>query len=593
MIWLRYLDARRAEGVVVALSLGEKPTAAVFEVEDLIRDAWAGKIRIPEFQRPLRWGFEDVRRLFESMLREYPLGSLLLWARPAESETLTLGALKIDAPKTDSAVWVVDGQQRITSLANALSEKGSQDPRFAVSINVLDGSVVRTRPLDVPTTIPVRILFDSRRLLAWFRDHPDVEEHFDAASDIATKIRRAKIPASIVTTPDVEVLRDIFDRMNSYGKRLTRAEVFSALHPGEGLQSGETSIESIAESIEANQNFGSIDGDTILAAVLARRGADITREIRIEFDGDRRGTSEFPDEDAATAYAQAQKALSKAIGFLVQDADVPHFAFLPYRYLLTVLTRVFAHHDVSGARERRLLRRWFWRAAATGPSTGATTGTARLLCSQVVPGDLNTTLTQLLDAVPKEAAYPDVERFRTNYATGKTIACAMWSMRPRSIESAEQISREDLAAALELGNGHTPREALTALVSTRKLDRESEFVGRWLLNPGLELAPAEAVATLIAGPHLDHDADTWDEVLASHGITPAAEEALSSGHAAEFVRERTGHLGDVVRSFLDVRWEFGFENIVSVDNFVIDDLEGDDEPELSGEKLNSSDARSS
>lgn len=562
----------------MAATLGERPTAAVFEVEELIREVWSGRIRIPEFQRPIRWGFEDVRRLFESILREYPLGSLLLWGRPAEQESLRLGALVIDAPKTDRALWVVDGQQRITALANALSEEGAKDDRFGVSVNIVTGAVVRTTVGADSTVIPLPVLFDLTRLLQWFRDHPDAEQHFASASEIASKIRRVKIPASVVETQDVEVLRDIFDRLNNYGKRLTRAEVFAALHPGkdEDGQSPEASIESIAGSIDANLAFGTVDGDTILRAVLARRGADITREIRREFDDDRRGSSEFPGEGVVTAYRQAEKALEAAIDFLVQDAGVPHFAFLPYRYLLTVLTRVFAHHEVSGLRERQLLRRWFWRAAAAGPTTGSTTGTARMLCSQVVPGDLEATLDQLLQSVSDRPGYPDVRGFRTNYATGKIITCAMWSMEPRSLRTTQVIDRADLAIALE--DAQTPRGALTTVISRRALPSdESSSVGRWLLSPGLEATPAEAATILSSGPGLAVDADDWSAVLASHGITAKAEAALLVGNDVEFLRERTRQIDLIVHTFLDSRWELGFENTVSLDHFVIDDLEVDEE----------------
>ncbi|MFZ2529734.1 MAG: DUF262 domain-containing protein [Rhodococcus sp. (in: high G+C Gram-positive bacteria)] len=569
----------------MTVSLGARPTATVFEVEDLVGKVWSGQIRIPEFQRPLRWGFEDVRRLFDSILRGYPLGSLLLWERHAERERLRVGALDIDAPATDRALWVVDGQQRVTALANVLSAAGAVDDRFALSVNLIDGRVVRTRPNLDSTIVPLPVLFDLQQLLLWFRDRPEAAEYFEAASAIAKTIRQAKVPASVVVTDDEEVLRDIFDRLNNYGKRLTRAEVFAALHPAGAQEENTTagSIAGIAAALDDRLDFGVVDGDTILRAVLARRGADITREIRIEFY-DRRGAGEFARESVETAYHEAEVALEHAVRFLQQDAGVPHFAFLPYRYLLVVLTRVFAHHDMSGARERQLLRRWFWRAAAVGP-TGSTTETVRALCSQVIPSDLDATMRQLLHWLPGRAGYPDVHRFRTNHAAGKIIACSMWSSGPRSLRTLESLDQPDLADAL--GEARTPRPALTAVISRGVLSAdEVGSAGRWLLAPGLDAAPSEVSAILAGGPPLGADPHLWTAMLTSHAIDRVAADAIAAGDNRAFVRARTVQIRAVVEKFLDTRWEYGFEDTVSLDRYVMDDLEVEDPDD---EKLNADD----
>ena len=72
-----------------------------------------GRLRIPHFQRSLRWQREDVIDLFDSIVRGYPVGSLVLWRREASAETVQLGALRVAAPQLTDALWVIDGQQRI------------------------------------------------------------------------------------------------------------------------------------------------------------------------------------------------------------------------------------------------------------------------------------------------------------------------------------------------------------------------------------------------------------------------------------------------------------------------------------------------
>ena len=68
--------------------LDSAPMAATYDVEDLVTMAWKGEIRVPHFQRGLRWGREDVRRLFDSIVRGYPLRDAIDAGITARSKTL-------------------------------------------------------------------------------------------------------------------------------------------------------------------------------------------------------------------------------------------------------------------------------------------------------------------------------------------------------------------------------------------------------------------------------------------------------------------------------------------------------------------------
>ena len=97
--------------------------AEALRVEDLVAAVQSGNVRIPRFQRGLKWGAQDVVNLFDSVYNGYPIGSLLLRRGPAPAERLQLGPLTIDGPETQSALWVIDGQQRLTALAAGLSRQ--------------------------------------------------------------------------------------------------------------------------------------------------------------------------------------------------------------------------------------------------------------------------------------------------------------------------------------------------------------------------------------------------------------------------------------------------------------------------------------
>lgn len=74
-------------------------TATTFDVKELVERAWRGDIRVPRFQRELRWKWDDAKKLFDSIMQNSPIGSLLLWSGPAPQQVLQLGALHVEAPE--------------------------------------------------------------------------------------------------------------------------------------------------------------------------------------------------------------------------------------------------------------------------------------------------------------------------------------------------------------------------------------------------------------------------------------------------------------------------------------------------------------
>ncbi len=586
----------------MSAGLRTRPQATTYELAELVDAAWRGEIRVPSFQRGLRWGSQDVLRLFDSIVRGYPVGSILLWVRSAPEEQVRLGDLEIDAARLDEAFWVVDGQQRVTSLANALSPSVRPGSRFALGYDLDGERFVPYREPGTPGVIPLPDLFDLGRLIAWFAEHPEVPDGLQRATEITSTIRQFKIPAYLVKQDDEDVLRDIFDRMNNYGKRLSRAEVFSALHPGgDGGQGG--SVEHIAERIDAGSGFGLLDGGTVMQALLARRGPDITREVRIEFDDrDRRGTVDFPGERREDAYRAVEEALGRAVVFLQETAGVPHLGFLAYRYLLIVLTRFFAHHPNAGRRNLELLRRWYWRAALVGLGVpgGSGTQTTRLLCAAVRPGDASDSVQRLLTHTGREAPpLPTLERFRTNGAATRISLCAWWALEPRSPTTGEVYGRAQLSACLEgrttaanavrpLVRGRAVPEPMRRWAAVQVLlpdpeegsDELSErFVDLiWKGGSDDQGAPDAAEATP-AAEHLP-GADgqgAWNEVLRSHGLTRESLQLLATGDVETFLRERQSKLQATLEVFLKARCEWDFEDTPPLEELDLDEEDWDED----------------
>lgn len=555
----------------MATTLDSRPSAITLDLEELVRMAWDGRIRVPHFQRDFRWGWEDVRRLFDSIVKGYPIGSLLLWTRSAPAGRIQLGALTIDAPKISEAYWVVDGQQRLTSLANALHFGGEIPARFALSYDLTANEFVRTPPIEDPLVIPLPVLFNLQEILKWFARNPGIAEYLDVATGITRTIRQFEVPAYLVSQDDPHVLQDIFDRMNNYGKRLSRAEVFAALNAGDEEDTGGSlTFERIAEHISVDFKFGVIDNDSVLGAILARRGAEIRRDIRTEF-------AKPNDEGRDAAFEAGERALRLVVGFLQNDVGVPHISMLAYRYLLVVLSRFFAFHPEPSQRNRRLLRRWYWQAAVVGPERfkGSTPNAARVLCTQVVPESQSASVQGLLRSIHSEHPRPlDVTRFSTNEAATKMLLSVWWSLQPRDPATAEPYEQQDLADALL--DQQTARDAVSYVVPRSSVPIEYRpWAAIRALMPGIDV-DAREIPALIADKPVGLEKRKWLEVLQSHNLTEKDAGLLSSGDYARFIKERRALIEQNVREFLERMCEWKFENTPPLAGLVIGDDDTDD-----------------
>ena len=82
-----------------------------------------GDIRIPNFQREFVWELSQIISLLDSIYHHYPIGSFLFWRTGEEIEAYrTIGNVELKQDPTGAIHYVLDGQQRITSLFACLEE---------------------------------------------------------------------------------------------------------------------------------------------------------------------------------------------------------------------------------------------------------------------------------------------------------------------------------------------------------------------------------------------------------------------------------------------------------------------------------------
>ena len=91
---------------------------------------------------------------------------------------------------------VVDGQQRITGLVNAVDPKGMMDRRFAVGYSLRVQKVVLTDRNEGSSVIPLPDLFDFGQAPEWLRKNPDASIYAELIQDVTSRVKSPFQPQS-------------------------------------------------------------------------------------------------------------------------------------------------------------------------------------------------------------------------------------------------------------------------------------------------------------------------------------------------------------------------------------------------------------
>ena len=212
--------------------LERAPISLPVTVRDLVARVADGRIRVPNFQRPLRWRAEDVVKLFDSVLRGYPVGALLFWRHPFGAGEVKVGGASLTVGATTDGWYIVDGQQRTTALAAALLELNHQeDKRWKVSYwpSTQTFTSDTDRLPEAGKSVPLTVLGDLRRLGRWFPTCTLTEDEQLDVERVQQRILDYSLPAYLMETEDPEPLRGVFARLNSSGVGMRAVEVFDAL----------------------------------------------------------------------------------------------------------------------------------------------------------------------------------------------------------------------------------------------------------------------------------------------------------------------------------------------------------------------------
>lgn len=529
--------------------LPQQPQMVTERVEDLVARVLRGQVRLPRFQRGLKWTRHDVAQLFDSIYRGYPVGSLLFHKRPAEAERITVGPLTVDAGELKEAWWVIDGQQRLTSLTVCLARdlplSASQEPRDPYVLYFdPDNLTFESPPSDgvVPSRwVPLPWLLDASgladRLVAWGEDG-------DAAlcsrvSEAGKRIREYPVPFLLVETENQEVPAQMFQRLNSAGHALTWAEIQAALLRSEGEQP--SSLEGVAEDL-ARLSMGRLDEERLISSLYAFLGKSSPEKDRQLDLGALRAAAK-----------EAGPALRRSLSFLRSELSVPHLRLLPKPSLLDVLTRFFAVHEEPGPRTRTLLVRWFWRAIAGAGKTSDED--LRRQGIEAITEDEEESAQALLRLLEggRGHAFELPRSFDADSDESRIVLLTMAHLRPRRLDDGSRI---DVAGLIETHGS----QAVRSLTGSAEPAQTRHPTNHLIHPPGVDVK--RLIGEKVTG------SPASDVVLRSHGIDEEAARRFKEEDWDGFLERRGEIFTKEARRFIDGRAAWGHNDRPSIDHLL-------------------------
>lgn len=316
--------------------------------EGLFYEIDSGQIKLPMFQREFVWEKEKSAKLIDSILQGFPIGTFIFWKTKEELRSYKeVGNHTLpETPKGDYVQYILDGQQRITSLyairkGIRITKDGKEIDYCDIFINLnhdpeTDEQIVVTEKQEKKLYVSVHRVLTS--LIS------DLEEDFpDRETRKKIEYYKGKLTNydfSTITIRDypIEVACEVFSRINTGGKALTVFEIMVAKTYDEEKKFDLAERYNLLRNGSEEEtkclvaaNFETLPESTIMqcvAAVTLRavRSKDILKITR---------------ENFINMWEPMKSSLFMAIDFVRSELRVPVSQLVPYPALLVPFTYFF------------------------------------------------------------------------------------------------------------------------------------------------------------------------------------------------------------------------------------------------------------
>lgn len=338
---------------------------------NLISNIEQGQIKIPQFQRKFVWNIEETAGLIDSILKGYPIGTFIIWETNDRLRSIrNIGNFKFpDTPDGNAVQYVLDGQQRMTSLYVALKgaklkdESGNITDYSEIYVNLAaqpgDALVLtdKTGYKDEQLIRFVDLLEGSLSLL--LGQYKDYIDEIDKYRKAVQTYQFSKID---VKNAPIEVATEIFTRINIGGKALSLFEIMAAKTYDEAKKFDlSEKYEALLETL-SNVDYETISSSTVLQAVSVCLVKECTRKSILRLE----------KQKFIEVWDKVESAFESAVDYLRGFYRIPVSQLLPYDSLLVPFTYYFFNHkDIPTGTQQSLLQDYFWRCVLTSRFSNA------------------------------------------------------------------------------------------------------------------------------------------------------------------------------------------------------------------------------
>ena len=411
--------------------------------EALFHEIDSGQIKLPMFQREFVWDKEQSAKLIDSILKGFPIGTFIFWKTRDELRSYKeIGNHKLpETPQGDYAQYILDGQQRITSLyairKGLLITKDGKQVDYQdifIDLNCLpegDERIVVTERTEAGKTVSVHDLL-SKPLGTFFKV-------FD--SDVADRIEAYKTKLtsydfSTITIKDypIETACEIFARINTGGKQLTVFEIMVAktFDESKGFDLSEQ-YEILRDGSDEEKNcltaakFETIPPAIIMQCVTAISLRDVRSKTILK----------IPRETFIGHWEPMKKALFMAIDFIRTQLRIPVSQLLPYHAALIPIAYFFHKTGNKKAthKQAQYLEQFFYWVGLTERYSATTESKIAEDFNRmdaVIKGELPTYPESELIVYPRDIA---ATWFSAGRAYCKIILCLLAQQAPMSFDT--------------------------------------------------------------------------------------------------------------------------------------------------------------
>jgi len=412
-----------------------------------------GNYKIPKFQRGYVWERSKIVILLNSIYSQYPIGSIFVWEADYKTyQSFIRELVELQLPKEPSSKqvsFILDGQQRVTSLFVALKGKSLNGVDFSsICFNVEKKVFQIPRLKSEKHNVPAYKLFntsDYGKVLTEYVLHDqengtNLHENWRNCEQVFSDY-----PISIIKTMDMDLeeVVDIFERINQGGKRLS---LFDLVH----ASTWSTSFD-LREKIKSFNNedavksFGSIENEVFTQSLAINEFGDPKNQYQLKLTA----------EKCLAIWNKTQESIKKAVDF-VRTLGVVHSSFIPYSSFLSVVQYYFFKGNTSITSEhKKLIVNWFWTSTFSQRFSSSSL-TKMKEDIEWINSLLNESSTQNIFPVTISTKELLKIRMQTNSVVKNGVLCLMALRRPQDFSNGNIIilDKSNLAKSNSKENHH-------------------------------------------------------------------------------------------------------------------------------------------